>query len=124
MTPGTRQEHFHPPLRPEKRSHPRLAVALTAHCRIGNRFIRDAVADLSEGGLYLRTKEPAREGTPVRVALALPHDDGPKFCTLVGNVARIDRDPRGRLLGLGVSFDDSQTALHDRSTLHAFIARA
>ena len=116
--------HFHPPLRPEKRSHPRLAVALTAHCRIGNRFIRDAVADLSEGGLYLRTKEPAREGTPVRVAIALPHDDGPKFCTLVGNVARIDRDPRGRLLGLGVSFDDTQTALHDRSTLHRFIERA
>lgn len=101
-----------------------MAVALTAHCRIGNRFIRDAVADLSQGGLYLKTKEPAREGTPVRVAIALPHEDGPKFCTLVGNVARIDRDPRGRLLGLGVSFDDTQTALHDRSTLSSFIGRA
>lgn len=116
--------HLHPPLRTEKRSHPRLAVSLTAHCRIGNRFIRDAVADLSAGGLYLRTKEPAREGTEVRVAIALPYDDGPKFCTLVGNVARIDRDPRGRLLGLGVSFDDTQTALHDRTTLSAFVQRA
>ncbi len=101
-----------------------MAVALTAHCRIGNRFIRDSVADLSRGGLYLRTREPAREGTPVRVAIALPYDDGPKFCTLVGCVARVDRDPRGRLLGLGVSFDDAQTALHDRTTLSAFIARA
>jgi Tfp pilus assembly protein PilZ len=108
----------------EKRSHPRLAVALTAHCRIGNRFIRDAVCDLSQGGLYLKTKEPAREGTPVRVAIALPYEEGPKFCTLVGCVARIDRDARGRLLGLGVSFDDSQTALYDRTTLSAFIARA
>src|SRR4051812_35203157 len=103
--------HVLPPLRPEKRIHPRLAVALTAHCRIGNRFIRDAVADLSQGGLYLKTKEPAREGTPVRVALALPYEDGPKFCTLVGCVARIDRDPRGRLLGLGVCFDATQTGL-------------
>ena len=109
---------------PEKRSHPRFAVALTAHCRIGNRFIRDAIADLSQGGLYLKTREPAREGTPVRVAIALPHETGPKFCTLVGCVARIDRDARGRLVGLGVSFDATQTALHDRTTLSAFIARA
>src|SRR5262245_48529831 len=121
LTRGARMPHLPPPLRTEKRSHPRRAVALTAHCRIGNRFIRDSVADLSEGGLYLRTKEPAREGTEVRVAIALPHRDGPKFCTLVGNVARIDRDARGRLIGLGVSFDATQTALHDRTTLSAFI---
>jgi uncharacterized protein (TIGR02266 family) len=108
----------------EKRSHPRRVVSLTAHCRIGNRFIRDAVSDLSQGGLYLKTKEPAREGTPVRVALALPHGDGPRFCTLVGNVARVDRDARGRLVGLGVSFDNTQTTQHDRSTLSTFIAAA
>jgi uncharacterized protein (TIGR02266 family) len=109
------------PGRDEKREHPRVPVTLTAHCRIGNRFIRDAVADLSEGGLYLRTKEPAREGTPVRVALALPHHEGPRFCTLVGSVARLDRDARGRLVGLGVSFDADQTALYDRSTLSGYI---
>lgn len=101
-----------------------MAVALTAHCRIGNRFIRDAIADLSRGGLYLRTREPAREGTPVRVAIALPYQDGPRFCTLVGNVARLHRDGRGRLVGLGVSFDDTQTGLYDQSTLSSFIGRA
>jgi uncharacterized protein (TIGR02266 family) len=106
----------------EKRIHPRQSVALTAHCRIGNRFIRDAISDLSLGGLYLKTKEPAREGTQVRVAVALPGEDGPKFCTLVGNVARIDRDLRSRVIGLGVSFDDTQTALHDRSTLTSYLA--
>jgi hypothetical protein len=97
-------------------------VSLTAHCRIGNRFIRDAVGDLSETGLYLKTKEPARQGTPVRVALALPHGDGPRFCTLVGSVVRIARDVRGRLVGLGVSFDSTQTAQHDLSLLSTFIA--
>lgn len=108
----------------EKRIHPRRPVALTAHCRIGNRFCKEAIADLSQGGLYMRTRELAAEGTPVRVALALPYADGPKFCTLVGCVARVDRDPKGRLLGLGVSFDAKQTALHDRSTLSHFIAAA
>lgn len=105
----------------EKRTFPRINVSLTAHCRIGNRYVRDAVADLSEGGLYLRTREPAREGTPVRVALALPFGDGPRFCTLVGAVARVDRDPRGYLRGLGVSFTGEQIAIADREALMGFI---
>lgn len=106
----------------EKRVFPRMNVALTAHCRIGNRYVRDAVADLSEGGLYLKTREPARQGTQIRVALALPYSDGPRFCTLVGEVARIDRDPRGLLRGLGVSFLGQEIAAPDREALHGFIS--
>lgn len=107
----------------DKRTFPRIQVALTAHCRIGNRFVRDAVADLSEGGLYLKTKEPARTGTPVRVALALPFPDGPRYCTLVGSVARIDRDARGHSKGLGVSFEGIEQ-LRDRDALKGFLAKA
>ena len=105
----------------EKRVFPRMTVTLTAHCRIGNRYVRDAVADLSEGGLYLKTKEPAREGTPVRVAIALPFLDGPRFCTLVGSVARVDRDARGTMKGLGVSFSGEEIASLDRRSLHGFL---
>lgn len=109
----------------EKRIFPRVAVTLTAHCRIGNRFVRDAVADLSEGGLYLKTREPAREGTPVRVAIALPASDGVRFCTLVGSVARVDRDAKGAPKGLGVCFAGQDIAVSDRTTLHGFVrARA
>ncbi len=108
----------------EKRVFVRVPVVLTAHCRIGNRFIRDAVADLSEGGLYLKTREPAREGTQVRVALALPHQEGPRFCTLVGNVARVDRDQRGVLKGLGVSFAPEEIGATDFTTLQTFISHA
>ncbi|MEW5743200.1 MAG: PilZ domain-containing protein [Myxococcota bacterium] len=109
----------------EKRVFPRVAVTLTAHCRIGNRFVRDAVADLSEGGLYLKTREPAREGTPVRVAIALPATDGVRFCTLVGSVARVDRDAKGSAKGLGVSFSSPDITVTDRQTLTGFVrARA
>lgn len=108
----------------EKRGFPRVAVSLTAHCRIGNRFTRDAVVDLSSGGLYLRTRELAKKGTPVRVALALPYEGGPKFCTLVGSVAREDRDPFGKLRGYGVSLDPAQTPLHDRTLLSTFVSRS
>lgn len=108
----------------DKRVFPRIQVALTAHCRIGNRFVRDAVADLSEGGLYLRTREPARTGTPVRVALALPFSDGPRYCTLVGSVARVDRDARGVTKGLGVSFESVESELPDRTALKGFLSNS
>ncbi len=110
-------------MQPEKRVFPRFTVALTAHCRIGNRFIRDAVADLSEGGFYLKTREPAREGTPVRAVLALPSESGSRICTVVGNVARIDRDGRGLLKGLGVSFHDDEMAALDRRSLQSYLAQ-
>ena len=105
----------------EQRVFRRFPVTLTAHCRLGNRYVRDAIVDLSEGGLYLRTREPARAGTAVRVALALPHQEGPQFCTLVGNVARQDKDARGHQRGLGVSFDDETLAAHDRVALAAYL---
>ena len=107
----------------DKRIYPRIPVALTAHCRIGNRFVRDAVADLSEGGLYLKTREPARAGTPVRVAIALPFQEGPRYCTLVGTVARIDRDSRGFSKGLGVTFEGIEENLGDRDSLKIFLSK-
>src|SRR4051812_24334495 len=101
----------------EKREFTRIPVTLTAHCRIGNRFLREAVGNLSVGGLYLRTPERAKEGTPVQVALALPYGDGPRFCTLAGTVVRVDRDAKGSPSGLGVSFNESQIGPLDRLTL-------
>lgn len=108
----------------EKRIFPRVPVSLTAHCQLGNRYVRDAVADLSAGGLYLKTKEPAREGTPVRVALALPFVDGPRFCTLVGSVVRVERDPKGRSQGLGVCFTGMEISPTDREALSGFLTTA
>ncbi len=110
--------------REDKRVSPRFAVTLTAHCRIGSRYVRDFIVDLSTTGLYLRTREPAREGTPIRVAVALPFREGARFCTLVGNIARVDRDGRGILRGLGVSFSDDEIAPDDREAVTAFLTQA
>ncbi len=108
----------------DKRLAPRVAVSLAAHCRIGNRYVRDFIRDLSIGGLYLKTREPAREGTPIRVAVALPFQDGAKFCTLVGNIARVDRDQRGILQGFGVKFAGDEIAADDRRAVSEFVHRA
>src|SRR4051812_21036680 len=88
----------------EKRGRQRVSVQLTAHCQLGTRFIKEPISDLSETGLFMRTRESAREGTPVRVALALPYSEGPRFCTLVGLIAWVDRDGHGFARGVGVHF--------------------
>jgi uncharacterized protein (TIGR02266 family) len=106
----------------EKRGSTRVAVTLTGHCRIGNRHLRDAVADLSEGGLYLQTREPAPVGTPVRMALALPLVGEARICTLVGVVAWRELDGLGRQRGLGVSFDAADMVPADRRSLLGFIS--
>jgi len=105
-----------------KRAYLRIPVTLTAHCRLGNRFLREAVVNLSQGGLFLKTRERAPEGTPVRVALALPYGDGPRFCTLAGTVVRVARDAKGLSVGLGVSFAEDQVSTLDRLTLQHFVA--
>jgi uncharacterized protein (TIGR02266 family) len=105
----------------EKREFTRIPVTLTAHCRIGTRFVREAVGNLSAGGLYLRTRERAKQGTEVTVALALPYGDGLRFCTLAGTVVRVDRDSKGTPNGLGVSFIETEISTLDRITLQRFI---
>ncbi len=107
----------------EKRATKRVPVNLTAHARIGTRFLKDGVGDLSSGGLYLKTKEPFPEGTPVRVAVALPDLDGPRICTLVGCVARLDCDEKGRPVGIGVSFAPDQMSEPDLQTLASWLQR-
>lgn len=108
----------------EKRGSKRVPVALTAHARIGNRFVKEALGDISAGGLYLRTREPAKEGSEVTVALSLPATDGSRICTLVGNVVRIDKDHRGKLLGVGVTFKGDAMSKADLDVLRGFLSKA
>jgi len=107
----------------EKRRSPRVQVELTAHCQIGHDFHRLPVADLSRGGLRLTTRERTREGTPVRVAIALPLEDGVRFCTFSGHVARVAVDPMGRTEGLGVCFVEAERVEVDHDALVVFLDR-
>lgn len=106
----------------ERRGSRRIPVALTGHCQIGHRYVREAIHDMSLGGLYLRTREVAREGTPVRVAVALPAGDGPQFCTFAGLVARVARDDTGYQTGLGVRFAPETTNGADLRCLAEYLS--
>ncbi len=99
----------------ERRREPRLPLELTAHCQIGNDFSRGSVVDLSRSGVGLRTSKSVPRGTPMRVALALPYTEGPKFCTLSGTVARSADGQVGMQL-------DPAVSRADREVLHGFLA--
>jgi hypothetical protein len=99
----------------EKRRQPRLSIELTAHCRIGDRHLRETLADISLTGLFLKTPSAAEPGSQVRIALALPYVDGPRFCTLVGNVVRTEGQ------GVAVEFDGEMDRF-DRELLKGFLS--
>lgn len=105
----------------EKRRARRVPVSLTAHARIGNRFVKEPLGDISAGGLYLKTKELAKMGAEVTVALSLPVKGEARICTLVGSVVRVDRDARGKLCGLGVSLVPDRLGKADLATLRNFL---
>ncbi len=100
----------------ERRLAARIPVSIQVNCRIGHRFRRDALGDLSQSGLFLRTADAIEKGTPVRVAVSLPTGaEGSRICTLVGKVARTDRR------GAGVQFDEEQMSEADRRALNQFL---
>ena len=103
------------PAQADRRKSPRIAVSLHAHCQIGTRYVKEALADVSVTGFFLRTREAVREGSPVRAAVALPGAEGPRFLTLVGQVARVTRE------GLGVMFSRRETSPSDLATLERYI---
>ena len=50
--------------------------------------------------------------------------DGPRYCTLVGSVVRVDRDARGVFRGLGVCFEEVKSQPTDRKALKGFLSNA
>ncbi len=100
----------------ERRADQRLPLSLTAHCQVGTDYTRSHVIDMSRSGIGLTTETPWPPGTSLRVAMALPHHEGPKFCTLAGTVVR------SRPGGVGVRLDDSKVSRSDREVLSGFLA--
>jgi len=100
---------------------PRLAVGLSAHCQIEGIVSQEALGDLSEGGLYLRTSSQVRESSRIRVVLGLPYIGGQRVCSLSGRIVRVDRDAQGRVQGAAVQFDH-ETDGADHELLRGFLA--
>ena len=104
----------------ERREYPRLPLGLWAHCQIDGMVSQEALGDLSVGGLYLRTSNPAPMGARVRIVLGLPYIGGQRVCSLAGRVVWVDRNS-AQIKGLGVQFDE-ETGNADAQLLRGFLA--
>jgi hypothetical protein len=91
-----------------------MPLNLAAHCQVGSQYSQGWLFNLSRSGMGLRTETAWPRGTAVRVAMALPYTEGPKFCTLSGTVVRSTQDHVGMQL-------DSTVGRTDRELLHGFI---
>lgn len=80
----------------EKRQSPRVPVTLELSYFSAGQLARDLVTDLSEGGLFVRTRKPLAIGTEVELHVELP--DG--VTRVRGRVVWL----RGAEDGMGIAF--------------------
>jgi hypothetical protein len=84
----------------ERRTTRRIPFDTAVGCDVGDRHILDYTADLSLGGLYVRTnKLNAAPGSPVKITLRVP--GMPKRATVDGFVVRTDPGENG---GVAIRF--------------------
>lgn len=100
---------------PERRHGERVEVAWAVDCVASDTFLYASIANISEMGIFVRTVEPLRVGTLLRLAFAPPN--GEAF-TLQGCVAWVNRLREGGdnpNPGMGVRF--IELSLDDRERL-------
>lgn len=106
------------PLRPGRRAHARVPADLEASYEdvAGQLFLR--TADLSEGGVFLRSERPPALGSTAKILLEVPGH--PAIHRLSGVVARHQERP---MAGFAVAFEAARLAEETREALRAFVER-
>lgn len=102
----------------EKRRHERVPLSLLVQYRFNSfeDFLAEYSADISVGGLFIRTEEPREEGAMIYLQFWL--NDGSKLIEGLGRVVRVNAvggaDP---VAGMGVEFlnfdEDSMALIHE-----------
>jgi uncharacterized protein (TIGR02266 family) len=99
------------PLVRERRSRPRVAIAIEVSLTSESHFYAGLTGDVSGGGVFVSTYEPHPMGSRVDIELALP--EGPVRAR--GVVRWVREMANGVAPGLGIAFehlsDDDQSAI-------------
>jgi uncharacterized protein (TIGR02266 family) len=93
--------------RPERRKYERAHLNLLIQYRFEtfDEFLVEYSANISEGGMFIRTKEPRAQNSLVYFQFALK--DGTKLIEGLGKVVRTSDDPKDPGMGIEfVGFDD------------------
>lgn len=99
----------------DRRSHPRLPIALKVEYKRLNSFFADYTKNISRGGTFIRTKNPLAIGTEFVFQLGVPNLDAP--LALRGKVQWIVREDEAtpeQEPGMGIGFVYESEADRDR----------
>ncbi len=107
----------------ELRAHRRVPTKILVDYHYGDVRARCAADNVSEGGVFLRSEDPAPEGTRIYLRLYLPRDEPSARDSLevIGVVVRSISAAEGRIGGMGVHFEVAFGP--SRDALAAFIER-
>ncbi len=89
---------------PEKRQAPRAPLSLLVQYRFDSfdDFLSEYSADMSTGGMFIRTEEPRKVGSMIYLQFALK--DGSKLIEGLGRVVHVTPPGSDRVPGMGVEF--------------------
>lgn len=91
----------------------RVASVLPVQFRNAGQFLLSYAVNLSRGGIFLSTLEPAARGSRITLALELPGDAEPTHLEATVRWVRATPNEEGPP-GMGLSFDDVDAVLGDR----------
>ena len=102
----------------ERRRHERVPLSLLVQYRLNTfeDFLAEYSADISAGGMFIRTNEPREEGAMIYLQFWLK--DGSKLIEGLGKVVRVNPpgDPN-RIPGMGIEFvnfdEESMSLIHE-----------
>jgi uncharacterized protein (TIGR02266 family) len=103
---------------PRRRRHERVPLTLLVQYRFNSfeDFLAEYSADISAGGMFIRTEEPREEGAMIYLQFWL--NDGSKLIEGLGKVVRVNAPGMaGRVPGMGVEFvnfdETSMSLIHE-----------
>lgn len=100
----------------------RIPIQLLVDYKADGNYLFDFCKDLGEGGVFIETKSPKKQGSELELTFTIP--DSKQTVTTKGKVIWVQQPIAGRedlTPGMGIQFESFDTK--DRKTLEEFVHR-
>ena len=98
----------------DRRNHDRFDVEWAVDCVASDTFLYASITNISEMGIFVRTSEPLKIGTKLRLTFSPPGGEGFELEGAVAWVNRVKPDGENINPGMGVRFVDLQPEQRER----------
>lgn len=98
----------------ERRSYERFDTTLSVDWASGDSFLFSYITNISEMGIFIRSEDPPRIGTSIRVRFALENEEPLELSGTVVWINPMRADGENLNPGMGVRFDDLSPEQRER----------